>query len=183
MILQKTGNSKGIRFVLTHTYRQSLYTPQGKPYILRTGNGTNRILEKPKLLVNRRIIQQHRPAYHIRVPRNILGSTLHHNIRPQLQRTLKIGRGKGIIHRQQHTACPGNGGHCLYIHNCKQRIGGRFQPDQLRVAANGPFKLLRITPLHIRKGNTVTRKQPFKQTHRPAVHIGNGNDMVAGVEQ
>ena len=64
-------------------------------------------------------------------PRQILGRAVNHQVGPELDRPLQIGGGEGIIHGQQATAVVRQRGDRGDIDDLEQRVGRRFDPDEL----------------------------------------------------
>ena len=66
----------------------------------------------------------HRPAGQGAVPGEELGGGVHHDIRPQAERSLAVGGGKGVIHRQPGAMTVGKLGHGFQVNHCHGRVGG-----------------------------------------------------------
>ncbi len=107
---------------------------------------------------------------------------MYNNVRPQLQRLLKIGAGKGIIDNNQQVAAVCNLCNCLDIHQPEQRIGRSLQPHHFRVWANGLFVSSQTAGWHVAGLNIVATHHTLKDTIAATVQVIARDDMVAGTE-
>ena len=57
-----------------------------------------------------------------------------HDVGAQRQRLLEVGRGEGVVDDEQGAGVVGDRGERLDVADVEQRVGGRLDPDELRLA-------------------------------------------------
>ena len=121
---------------------------------------------------------------HVRVTIHILRQAVHHDVRPQLQRSLEVGGQECVVHHQEDVwmlLC--DGCHCLDIHHLESRVGGCLDPDHLGVGSDGGLNVARIggvnkAGLYVHPGNNFSEVSVGS-----SVDIIHGDDVVPGVEE
>src|SRR5205807_6545013 len=119
MLLQKSCHHQRICLVLPHAYRQGFQPKQREPCIKWPRYAACRILIEFDGLVRLLVAGNERPADGIAMTIDIFGGAMHHNIRAQLQRLLKVGAGKGIIDYHEQVPAMGQFSDSLDIDQSK----------------------------------------------------------------
>ena len=114
---------------------------------------------------------------------DIFGGAMHHNIRAQLQRLLKVGAGKSIIDYHEQVPVMGQRRDSLDIDQSKQRIRWSFQPDHFRVWTNSFLIIRYLVRGHIAELDVVATHHPLKNAVGAPVGVIARNDMIARAEQ
>ncbi len=117
------------------------------------------------------------------MPIDILGRAMYNNVRPQLQRLLKIRTGKGVIHNNQQLMAVRNLCDCPDIHQSEQRIGRSLQPHHLRIWPDGLFVSIQIAGWHIAGLDSIAAHHTLKDSIAATVQVITGDDVITCTEQ
>ena len=101
------GQLPGIGAMAVHSDGESLQTAQNEIAIHRPWDGTGGILSGSEILQAPAFpepLRRHQPR---RMPAQILGGAVHHEVRTQPQRLLQIRRRKRVVHDNPHFASLG----------------------------------------------------------------------------
>jgi len=107
---------------------------------------------------------------------------MHHQIGAQLERPLEIGRGEGVIDDQE-CACAV----CLFRHSrdiddLQERVGRRFDPDQLGGLRENRFEAFRAGILGVTRHKPPRFENALEEAKCATVEIGSRNHFIAGVQ-
>ena len=73
---------------------------------------------------------------------------------------------------------------CFEVHDAKQRIGRRFDPQQARIGPHCGGNFIQIGKIDERKLETGgARAHLAEQPQGSAIHVSGGDDVGTGIEQ
>ena len=130
---QVAGDFSTVFAVALHPQVQRLQTAQNEEAIHRSGHCTARILEGAKGIGPLCVRRDQAPHDHIRVAAEVLRHTVHDHVRAQVERVLKHGRGKGVVHHHPGIGAFHQVGHSGDVGDLHHRVGQGFHPHQTGV--------------------------------------------------
>jgi hypothetical protein len=137
VVTQEMRDLQGILARSFHPEVEGLDASYCQKAVLRAGYSTTRVLDKGQLFVEFFRIDSYQTHDDIGVPSQIFRGRVHDHVSSKIQRILKVGRGKGVVHASNDTKFPGNSADGLDIHHCEHGIGGRLDPDQFGLLTDG----------------------------------------------
>ena len=108
---------------------------------------------------------------------------MHYHVGAQLQRTLEVRAGEGVVDDHERTGRVGRVDHGGDVDDAQQRVGGRLQPDQARRGAQGAGHGGRVRRVDVVDLHPKARQQTVKEAGGAAIQVVVRHDMVAALQQ
>ena len=106
-----------------------------------------------------------------------LGSRVHDQVRPQLQRLQQVGRGESRVHQQRQLRGMGDGGYRLDVQYIQARVANGLGKDQAGIVTDGGGKGLRVTGIDKRGLDAEARQGIGEQVVAATVQGAGGDDV------
>lgn len=101
---------------------QRLEAAVGEPAVESRWNRTNGVLEESEALLHFVGIKRRDAHDDVRVPVDVLGDGVHHDVRAVVERVLHVGREEGVIHHDHDAVLVRFGGHGADVDEAKGGI-------------------------------------------------------------
>ncbi|MNS55571.1 hypothetical protein D3C72_884080 [compost metagenome] len=168
-----------------HTQCQGADAAQRQEAAERIENAAHRVLQEAELLGQLWVIP-HRSdtGDHVGMAVEVFGGGMHYHIKAEIQRTLDIRRGKGVVRYADQTVFFSDGGDGAQISQFQQWVGRRFNPDHFGIRFYCLFQ-----PGKVRRGNIGdaqacgTAADLLQQAIGAAVQIVDRHQMATLIEQ
>ena len=132
----RQGEHRGV--LLLHAHRQGLHAPVDEPRRHRIEGLPPHLHQLPHFL-DHRLGSRHRARDHVRVPVQILGRAVNHQVRAVLERPVVDGGRERRVHDQRHSLGLAELRDRLDVDHPQQRVGRRFDEDGARVLLERPL--------------------------------------------
>ncbi|MNP15170.1 hypothetical protein D3C76_1075160 [compost metagenome] len=146
MLLQVLGDGLGIAAMTLHAQVQGLHTAHQQGGILGRHYRAGHVLEafKPNP-AHQCLAPDHQAGGDIAMAAQVLGRRMHHQVRPQFQRSLQVGRAVGVIDHHGDSVLVRKRCHGSDIGHLHVRVGRCFEVDHLGLPADRRFKRLQVS--------------------------------------
>ena len=94
------GDGLAVLAMALHPQMKRLQSTQNQEAVLRTGGGATAVLDEGQPFGQLIILHDQGAHHHVTVAAEVLGHAVHHQVSPQVQRILEVGRGEGVVHPQ-----------------------------------------------------------------------------------
>ena len=182
MLRQKIRNNTSVAVMDLHPRGQRLHPTKHHPALKRRKYRPSCLLQKCQPLRLLRPTAHHHSAQPIAVAIQKFCSRVHHHVRAQRQRLLKVGRHKRVVHYQLNLFATANPADLSQIAQRHQRIGRRLHIDHARIFADRAFHIFRIRCIHVGKIESEPGQHLIKQPRRPPIQIIPAHHMVARLQ-
>ena len=118
--------------VAVHAQLERAGTAVHEVAVERPGDRADRVLEEGDALGERVVVEGEEAADHIAVTSEVLGGRVHDDVRPQRQRMLQRGGGKGVVDHHQRAVLMGDRAERLDVDDPEPRVAGRLDPHHAR---------------------------------------------------
>ena len=116
------------------------------------------------------------------VPADPLRGRVRHDVGAVLQRAEKVAAGaERVVHHHRYAACVRDLGDGLEVGHAQARVADRLQKDGLGLAVDELAELLGVVGLGKARLDAEAFQLDFEQVVGPAVEVGRGDDVVAGL--
>ena len=135
----------------------------------------------PQIVVARR--DQH-ARQDVRVPVELLGRRVHHQVRAMLDRAAEHRRRDGVVDHEAGARVVRGGGGGGQVGDRPARVGGRLRPDDLR--GGRPERRAQRGHVAVRnqiQGDPPARRQVLEPAANHPVHLLRGDDVIPDVER
>ena len=174
---------QGVRGMGLHPPRESAHAAHREPTLERRWHRTDRRLDRANAL--RQIVvgsHDEGAAKHVAVATEVLRHGVHGEVRTQLQWSLQHRRCPSVVDDTARADAMGNLHHPGNVDDAEERIGGRFDPDQLRrrsYRAPDGGGVGHVDGGHLELPRTEQVTQQFR---RAEVRIVRRDDVCPGLE-
>ena len=184
MPLQETCHGQCVLLVGLHAERQRGGAPHDQPRV--EGRQHAAVVDAGLEAQGRDVVApaQHRPAHRVPVPADVLGQRVHGVVRTQLQRARGDRRGEGGIDGHADAAVRrSDPRHGRDVGQAHDRVGGCFEPDQLRCGTQRRLDVARIGGVGKGDVDPQARQRVAAQFGHPRVVGVRHDDVVAALQQ
>lgn len=182
---QEVRDCRRVFRVTFHPQGERLDPAQDEERVHRSQYGADRVLQEVESLGQFLVLDDDRAADHVRVTAEVFRHRVDDDVRAQFERTLEVGRGEGVVHRQQRTVRVrvDDLRHGADVGDAHQRVGRRLEPDQPRGRGQRVGDRFRVGRVGKRKVEREAAQHFVEETEGPAVHVVPRQDVRARVEQ
>jgi len=161
---------------------QRLEPAVGEPAVECAGHGADGVLQERQLVEQFGRVERRGSHDHVRVPVDVLCDAVHDDVGAMVQRVLHVRAHEGIVDNNHDAVLVRDGSDGADIDEREGGVGGRFNPDQLRVRAD---QLLDVDLDRRAEGyfDIVRERDLGEVAVRAAVDIGDGDYVRARGER
>jgi hypothetical protein len=154
----------------------------GQPAVECAGHGADGVLQERQLVEQLGRVERRRAHDHVRVPVDVLCDAVHDDVGAVVQRVLHVRAHEGVVDDDHDAMLVRDGSDGADVDEREGGVGGRFNPDQLRVGAD---QLLDVDLDRRAEGHfDIVRERDLGEVAvRAAVDIGYGDDVRARGER
>ena len=182
LLHQPVGQVGGVLAVAVHADGQRLHAAEGQVGVERPRHAAGRVLEE--LDRGQQVVAaDHRPADHVRVPAQVLGGAVNHDVRPVFERPLEVAAGEGVVHHQDRPVLVAQLGQGGDVQDLQQRVRRRFDPDHPRFWGHEGGEADRRGVVGVTRRQSPRLEHLVQQAEGAAVQVGRRHHLVAGLEQ
>ena len=183
MLAQVLGHGAAVFAVARHAQVQGFEAAQGQEAVLRARRAAAGVLVEAQALQQLIAVEDQRAHHHVGVAGHVLGERVHHNVGPQRQRLLQVGGRERVIHGQQRAGRFGDGRHARDVNDVEQRVGGRFDPDELGIGRDFGLHRRQVAHRHEVALDAQRRVHLGHDAVGAAVEVVGRDDLIAGFQQ
>ena len=176
---EELGDHLRVARVLAHSQRERLRASHRQPGVVRPRNAADGVLRKAYLLVQRVVVRDRNAADDVAVAADVLRRRVDGDLRAERERLLKVGRRKGVVHRDELFGSPQRGDRGD-IDELEQRITGRFEPKELRRRPHCGAHRGEIGHVDVRERKAISLENPREEAVCSAVEVVADDDVIAG---
>ena len=129
---QPLGDDRGVGAGAIHPHGQRAQAAQDEPAVEWARHRAGRVLVEVELLGHLGRSGGDQPAHGVGVAAQVLRGRMEHHVRPELERSLEVGRGERVVHDRERARGGGQACDLADVHHLEERVGGALDPDHLR---------------------------------------------------
>ena len=135
------------------------------------------------------MLEEVRPVHHQRaenqvtVATQVLGGTVHHDVRAERQRPLEVWTHEGVVDHDQRPALVRQPGDGLDVDEFQQGVGRRLDPDHAGTLVERLFDGAQIASIDKSEGEAHRLQHAPKEPVAAAVQVVHCHRVVARFEQ
>ena len=175
-------DARGVLGCFAGAQVQRLEAAVGQPAVEGAGHGANGVLQKREAVVQVGRVEGCGAHDDVRVAVDVLGDRVHDNVGAVVERVLHIRAHEGVVDDDHDAVLVGDGGDLADVDEREGRVGGRLDPDELRVGADqlGDVDFNARAEGHL---DVVGEGDLGEVAVRAAVDVRHGHDVRAGGER
>jgi len=169
--LEGLGDERGVGGCLARAQVQRLEAAVREPGVEGRGHGADGVLQEREPLVQLRGVEGGRAHDDIRVPVDVLGHRVHHDVGAVVQRVLHVGRQERVVDDDEDAVLVGDAGDGADVDERERRVRRRLDPDELGFI--GPDQVADVDFYRRRERHLhAVREGDFGEVAvRPAVYV------------
>ena len=179
VVLERVGRSRRVFFVALHSEFERFQSAQREPTVERRGNGAGRVLQELDRLEHRGILGESRALNQVGVSGEIFRDAVNDDVGAEFERLLEAGRGEGVVDDHERAAAVREAADRGDVVDEQARIGGRFDPDELRPRGNRGVESGGVGEIELRDDDANRLEDFVEDAIGAAVDVGRHDDFVA----